>query len=93
MKSVDTTLETVGGMLRRETETENVKKKSCRFYISPEAEINSQIINHRIKKKTKNLLLDLNIFISLIDNVLSMELTYYTLNVCVWSPFLACLSN
>lgn len=69
MKSVDTTLETVGGMLRRETETENVKKKSCRFYISPEAEINSQIINHRIKKKTKNLLLDLNIFISLIDNV------------------------
>lgn len=67
MKSVDTALETVGGMLRRETETENVKKKSCRFYISPEAEINSQIINHRIKKKT--LLLDLNIFISLIDNV------------------------
>lgn len=51
MKSVDTTLETVGGMLRRETETENVKKKSCRFYISPEAEINLQIINHRIKKK------------------------------------------
>lgn len=50
MKSVDTTLGTVGGMLRRETETENVKKKSCRFYISPEAEINSQIINHRIKK-------------------------------------------
>lgn len=70
MKSVDTTLETVGGMLRRETETENVKKKSCRFYISPEAEINSQIINHRIKK---TLLLDLNIFISLIDNVLSMD--------------------
>lgn len=69
MKSVDTALETVGGMLRRETETEKVKKKSCRFYISPEAEINSQIINHRIKKKTKNLLLDLNIFISSIDNV------------------------
>lgn len=55
MKSVDTALETVGGMLRRETETENVKKKSCRFYISPEAEINSQIINHRIKKTKKPL--------------------------------------
>lgn len=53
VKSVDTALETVGGMLRRETETEKVKKKSCRFYISPEAEINSQIINHRIKKKNK----------------------------------------
>lgn len=34
MKSVDTTLETVGGMLRRETETENVKKKNHVDFIS-----------------------------------------------------------
>lgn len=70
MKSVDTTLETVGGMLRRETETENVKKKNHVDFISHRRpKLIRKLSTTVSKKKTKNLLLDLNIFISLIDNV------------------------
>lgn len=66
MKSVDTTLETVGGMLRRETETENVKKNHVDFISHRRPKLIRKLSTIVLKK---TLLLDLNIFISLIDNV------------------------
>lgn len=87
-------LETVGGMLRRETEAGKKRKISCRFYISPEAKINSQIINHRIKKSS---LVDLNIFTILIfvggNGIIDGNEIVYIARLWFGRLFLACFSN
>lgn len=53
MKSVDTALETVGGMLRRETETENVNKNHVDF-ISHRRPKLIRKLSTTVSKKPKN---------------------------------------